>query len=271
MQVLKRGKTECVEDLLRIIRSDAPIEDIAKSFQQNFRHLQNKGIIPPFKIDESDIISLALQGLFPYRVGCVQGDIDSDNETVHVPQSSPSRQSSQYYDCQPDPYVVRSCQRSRQYPDTIRKSPMSDGRTVTTSTVPNGSFNSTAYSFTSDEYSDFPPTPISHSPQYYYDAVNSSQSHSHLTPYSSSNQAHVPTGHENPYSGHVPVLVSQPLNDKPHMPQNMQGMPNWPPNMPLNAPNMSQWHPSNHHGPVTTGGMPVQLVSHSDPVYWNAT
>lgn len=268
LQVLKRGKTECVESLLRIIRSDAPIEDIARSFQQNFKLLQNKGVIPPFKIDESDIISLALQGLFPYRVGCVQGDLDSDEETIHVPHSSPSQQNPQYCDYQSDPYAMRSAQKVQRFQDTIRRSPMSDVRTVNSNAIPTGSFNSTTYSSFSDDFSDFPPTPMSQSPQFYYDGVHGSQTH--LTPYSSNNQNHAPGGHDGSYPTHVPVLVSQPILGKPHLAQNIQAMPNWQPNsLPLNTPGMT-WH-QNHQIPVTSTGMPVQLASHSEPVYWSST
>lgn len=264
LQILKRGKPEAVESLLQTIRSDAPVETIARSFQQNFKALQSTGIIQSIKIDEDDIISLALQGLYPYRVGCVQGELDSDNETIHVPHSSPSQINPHYCDYQPDPYILRSAQKTQRFQDSMRKSPMSDGRTVASNATQNGSYNGTVYSSFSDEFSDFPPTPISQSPQYYYDGVHSSQAH--LTPYSSSNQGHGPAGHEGPYATHVPVLVSQPLLDKPHLPPSMQGMPGWSPGIPPNNPSMS-WHP-NHHAPVTSSGMPVQLVSHSEPVYW---
>lgn len=261
LQVLKRGKADCVEGLLRTIRSDAPIEDIARSFQQNFKLLQNRGIIPPFKIDESDIISLALQGLFPYRVGCVQGDIESDNETVHVPQSSPSQQSYPYPDYQNDPFV-RSCQRPRQFQDP-RKSPI-DPRAGYPNIVPSTSFTSTACSNLSDDSYDCPVTPISQSPTYLSFDSHTSR---HLTPYSSGNQPQLHNAYEShhQYLPNGPVLVSQPLLDKPaHLQQNMQNMPsNWSANMHLNAPSMS-WHQS-PHGAVTSTGVPVQLVSHNEP------
>lgn len=268
LQVLKRGKTECVESLLRTIRSDASIEDIAASFQQNFKILQSRGIIPHFKIDESDIISLALQGLFPYRVGCVQGDLDSDTEPVHVPHSSPSQPNPHYCDYPSDDYISRSGQKVQHFQDAIRKSPM-NGRTVGSNAIPNGSFNSTAYSSFSDDFSDFPPTPLSQSPQFYYDGVHGSQSH--LTPYSSGNQSHATTGHEGSYPIHVPVLVSQqPPHEKQHLPHSIQGIPNWPPNtMPMNTSGVS-WH-QNHSVPVTSTGIPVQLASHNEPVYWAST
>lgn len=272
LQVLKRGKAESVESLLRTIRSDAPIEDIARSFQQNFKLLQQRGIIPPFKIDESDIISLALQGLFPYRVGCVQGDIESDNETVQVPQSSPSSHHTyQYCEYPTDPYVMRSGQKPQRYHDAVRKSPMSDTRAGNSNVVPSTSFSSATYSNLSDESYDLPVTPISQSPQYYFEPVNGPHSQSHLTPYSSSNQNHLSNGHDNNYSyqSSVPVLVSQPLLDKPpHLQQNLQNMPNWPANMPMNGPGM-QWHQS-PHGAVTSSGMPVQLVSHNEPSIYGA-
>lgn len=264
LQVLKRGNAEGVESLLRIIRSDASIEDIARSFQQNFKMLQNRGVIPPFKIDESDIISLALQGLFPYRVGCVQGDIESDTETVHVPQSSRSERTTQYCDFAHDTYGIRHGQKPQQFQEYLSKSPMSDHPASNATTLSSNSFN-TAYSSFSDEFSDFPPTPISQSPHYYFDGA-AAHSQPHLTPYSSSNQGHHPNGQGQSFPPNVPVLVSQPLLEKPNLQQNLQALPpNWPQHMPVGAPNM-QWHPSNHSA-VTSPGVPIQLVPHNESVY----
>lgn len=265
LQVLKRGKADCVEDLLRIIRSDAPIEDIARSFQQNFKLLQNRGIIPPFKIDESDIISLALQGLFPYRVGCVQGDIESDNETVQVPHSSPSQQDYMYCNYPTDPYPMRSSQKSQRFHDALRKSPMENNRVGNANIVPSTSFTSTAYSNQSDESYDLPVTPMSQSPTYYFEPVSTSRPH--LTPYSSSNQNHLPNAYDNnhQYPPNGPMLASQPLLDKPpHLQQSLPNMPpNWSASMHMNAPGMP-WH-QGPHGAVTSAGVPVQLVSHNEP------
>lgn len=247
------------------MRSDASIEDIARSFQQNFKLLQNKGVIPPFKIDESDIISLALQGLFPFRVGCVQGDIDSDNETIHVPQSSPAGQNQSFCDFPTGSFALRTGQKPQPFQDFVRKSPESNGRSIPSTTLPNGSF-STAYSSFSEESFDFPQTPMTHSPHYYFDGPGSHAPH-HLTPYSSHDPANHSNGHGHSFPTNLPVLVSQPLLDKPHVQRNVQTLPTWGQHMSMNTPSM-HWQ-QGAHGPVTSPGVPVQLVSHHEPVYNN--
>lgn len=264
LQVLRHGTAEEVENLVGTMRTDTAIEEVARCFQHNFSLLQNKGVIPPFKIDESDIISLALQGVFLYRVGYVQGGNETETEiepeTVHAPPPSPSEHIHHHPDRSTDPYSMNSGQRPPQIRDFARKSPVS-AVPNSTATLPSTSFN-TAYSSFSDESFDFPPTPIPHSPQFYFDgtvaAGTTTQPWHHLTPYSNNESAHHPTSQGNSYPQNMPAIVS-------NMQQNIQGISNWQAQMPLNTSRMS-WQ-QNSHGPIISPGIPAQLVPHSEHIY----
>ena len=55
--------------LLHLIRSEARPQEIATCLRHNLQILQSRGTIPTMDIDETDLVSLGLQGLFSHRAG----------------------------------------------------------------------------------------------------------------------------------------------------------------------------------------------------------
>lgn len=55
--------------LINLIRSEALPQDIASCLRRNIQSLQDRGILPPLNVDETDLVSLGLQGLFSHRAG----------------------------------------------------------------------------------------------------------------------------------------------------------------------------------------------------------
>jgi len=68
-QTLKSGDTEEILELINLIRSEALPGDIAGCLRKNIQSLQDRDILPTHNIDETDLVSLGLQGLFSHRAG----------------------------------------------------------------------------------------------------------------------------------------------------------------------------------------------------------
>lgn len=67
--MLKHNEKDNVQEFLHLIRSNAYPEEIAKCLKKNLEILQGQRIIRPFPVDETDLVSLGLQGLFSHRTG----------------------------------------------------------------------------------------------------------------------------------------------------------------------------------------------------------
>lgn len=79
LQILKHNAGTDVQNLLSLIRSDARPQDIAGCLRHNLEILQHKGHIPDLVVDETDLVSLGLQGLFSHRAG--RNGTKASNET----------------------------------------------------------------------------------------------------------------------------------------------------------------------------------------------
>lgn len=69
LHTLKSGDSNEVTKLISLLRNEAPPEAIAGCLRSNIHSLQDRGIIPDREVDETDLISLGLQGLFSHRAG----------------------------------------------------------------------------------------------------------------------------------------------------------------------------------------------------------
>ncbi|KAK5939345.1 hypothetical protein PMZ80_008649 [Knufia obscura] len=69
LQILKFGDEDEILKLINLIRSEASPQDIASCLRENVQSLQGRGILQNLDIDETDIMSLGLQGLFSHRAG----------------------------------------------------------------------------------------------------------------------------------------------------------------------------------------------------------
>ncbi|KAJ9650357.1 hypothetical protein H2198_010340 [Neophaeococcomyces mojaviensis] len=66
-KVLKHNDSKDVNHLIDMIRSDALPQEIAACLSQNLHQLQDRGLISSLEVDEMDLVSLGLQGLFSHR------------------------------------------------------------------------------------------------------------------------------------------------------------------------------------------------------------
>lgn len=82
LQILKHNDDNDVQKLLSLIRSDSRPQDIATCLRQNLQTLQVNGHIPDLVVDETDLVSLGLQGLFSHRAG-KNGIKALDDTTLH--------------------------------------------------------------------------------------------------------------------------------------------------------------------------------------------
>ena len=69
LQVLKFGENDEILKLINLIRGQALPQEIAACLRQSIKSLQDRGILPALAVDETDIMSLGLQGLFSHRAG----------------------------------------------------------------------------------------------------------------------------------------------------------------------------------------------------------
>ena len=69
MHILKHCDAQDVQYLLKLIREDGQPQHIASCMRSNILDLQDCGILPAVDIDETDLISLGLQGLYSHRAG----------------------------------------------------------------------------------------------------------------------------------------------------------------------------------------------------------
>lgn len=69
LQILKHNESNAVQEFVKLIRSEAPPQEIAQCLKHNLHHLQGRGLIPDLDIDETDLVSLGLQSLFSHRAG----------------------------------------------------------------------------------------------------------------------------------------------------------------------------------------------------------
>ena len=104
LQVLKFNPSNDVENFVRSVRSDSRPQELAKCLKTNLQTLQVRGIIPAMNIDETDLVSLALQGLFSHRAARnparPNGDISAGDPPVSVydePQSTTTSPTSTLY------------------------------------------------------------------------------------------------------------------------------------------------------------------------------
>ncbi|KAJ9651211.1 hypothetical protein H2198_009513 [Neophaeococcomyces mojaviensis] len=67
LKVLKHNDSRDVIHLVDMIRSDALPQEIAACLSQNLHQLQDRGLISSLEVDEMDLVSLGLQGLFSHR------------------------------------------------------------------------------------------------------------------------------------------------------------------------------------------------------------
>jgi len=67
--MLKFGEDDEILNLINLIRGEALPQDIAACLRKNIRSLQDRGILQSLAVDETDIMSLGLQGLFSHRAG----------------------------------------------------------------------------------------------------------------------------------------------------------------------------------------------------------
>lgn len=67
LKVLKHNDLKDVNHLLEMIRSDALPQQTAACLSQNLHQLQDRGLISSLEVDEMDLVSLGLQGLFSHR------------------------------------------------------------------------------------------------------------------------------------------------------------------------------------------------------------
>lgn len=69
LQILKYSDEVEILKLINLIRGEATPQDIASCLRENVQLLQGRGILQNLDIDETDIMSLGLQGLFSHRAG----------------------------------------------------------------------------------------------------------------------------------------------------------------------------------------------------------
>lgn len=69
LQILKFGDDDEILKLINLIRGQALPQEIAACLRQSIKSLQDRGILQPLAVDETDIMSLGLQGLFSHRAG----------------------------------------------------------------------------------------------------------------------------------------------------------------------------------------------------------
>ncbi|KAK5079507.1 hypothetical protein LTR70_006499 [Exophiala xenobiotica] len=69
LQILKFGDDDEILKLINLIRGQALPQEIAACLRQSIKSLQDRGILRALSVDETDIMSLGLQGLFSHRSG----------------------------------------------------------------------------------------------------------------------------------------------------------------------------------------------------------
>lgn len=68
LQTLKSGDNDEILKLTSLIQSEAPPQNIAGCLRRNIQSLQDRCILPTLNIDETDLVSLGLQGLLGHAV-----------------------------------------------------------------------------------------------------------------------------------------------------------------------------------------------------------
>lgn len=90
LQTLKSGDNDEILKLISLIQSEAPPQNIAGCLRRNIQSLQDRGILPPLNIDETDLVSLGLQGLLGHPVRR-PGLKQSSSKSPSNPKVTPKR------------------------------------------------------------------------------------------------------------------------------------------------------------------------------------
>lgn len=69
LQTIKHVPEDDLQQLVTLIRGSSRIDSVATCLREHFATLQDKGIIPAYDIDDTDVISFGLRGLCAYRKG----------------------------------------------------------------------------------------------------------------------------------------------------------------------------------------------------------
>lgn len=107
MQTLKFGDDDEVLNLINLIRSEALPEDIAGCLRQSIQSLQDRGILRPLAVDETDIMSLGLQALFSHRAG-KPGPKQSPGKALSSIKNYPFTESQALWS-RPEPFNDKDC------------------------------------------------------------------------------------------------------------------------------------------------------------------